>query len=115
LELINDNIDTIIPAAPNPADADYIGDTAQQEIINATNKFIDKAFDITTSSMLDSHAVLSSMPEVMRLHDSLHKQYGDKFELELKDVVSDTTMGTVKVTLELAVETDGNYGLPQLL
>lgn len=94
---IESNLDLFI-------DTSGLDDEGNEEVNKAVGMFVDKALEVTTTSMMESHAIVSNIPEVMALHEKLQQRYGKEYNMQLKDVKCDNSTGLTKVELSLERE-----------
>lgn len=96
IEEIENNIDVVITTD---------GDEEQDpEVSKALNMFVDRALEVTTDAIIETHSIISELPEVANLYQTIRNTYGNNFELNLKDVKTENDLGLTKVTLEIERE-----------
>lgn len=97
IDEIENNIDVVITTSNEEEEQD-------PEVRKALGMFVDKALEVTTDAIIETHSIISELPEVANLYQTIRNTYGNDFDLVLKDVKTENDLGLTKVTLEIERE-----------
>lgn len=97
IEEIESNLDMVLKK-------DISAEEEDPEVTHAIGMFVDRALEVTTDAIIETHSVISELPEVVKLHDTIRTMYGKDFDLVLKEVKLEESINLIKIELDLERE-----------